>query len=94
MSQSVSSSSKQNSVNVFLSSQSANTLISIKDENGAIARITTILSENNIGIRNIEVLNNRENNFGALRIVVRSCEERDLGYDIIKNLGYDIVKIN
>lgn len=68
--------------------------VSIKDENGAIARITTILSENNIGIRNIEVLNNRENNFGALRIVVRSCEERDLGYDIIKNLGYDIVKIN
>ncbi len=68
--------------------------VSIKDENGAIAKITTILSENNIGIRNIEVLNNRENNFGALRIVVRTYEERDLGYDIIKNLGYDIVKIN
>lgn len=34
MSQSPSTSSKQNSVNVFLSSQSANTLISIKNENG------------------------------------------------------------
>ena len=34
MAQSPSTSSKQNSVNVFLSSQSANTLISIKNENG------------------------------------------------------------
>lgn len=68
--------------------------ISIKDENGAIAKITTILSENNIGIKNIEVLNNRENNFGALRVVVRTYEERDLGYDIIKDLGYDILKVN
>lgn len=68
--------------------------ISIKDENGEIAKITTILSQNNIGIKNIEVLNNRENNFGALRVVVRNYEERDLGYDIIQKLGYDIVKIN
>ena len=34
MAQSLSTTSKQNSVNVFLSSQSANTLISIKNESG------------------------------------------------------------
>ncbi len=68
--------------------------ISIKDENGAIARITTILSENDIGIKNIEVLNNRENNFGALKVVVRNYEEMEKGYKIIKELGYEIRKMN
>ena len=68
--------------------------ISVKDENGAIAKIVTILSENDIGIKNIEVINNRENNFGALRVFIRTYEEREKGYDIIKKLGYDIVKVN
>ena len=68
--------------------------ISIKDENGAIAKITTILSNNDIGIKNIEVLNNRENNFGALKVIVRTYEEREKGYEIVKNAGYDVVKIN
>lgn len=68
--------------------------ISVKDENGAIAKVTTILSNNEIGIKNIEVINNRENNFGALKVIVRSYEERDKGYEILKNLGYDIKKVN
>lgn len=68
--------------------------ISVKDENGAIAKVTTILSDNEIGIKNIEVINNRENNFGALKVIVKSYEERDKGYEILKNMGYDIKKIN
>ena len=68
--------------------------ISVKDENGAIAKVTTILSDNNIGIKNIEVINNRENNFGALKVIVRNYEERDKGYEILKNLEYDVKKIN
>lgn len=68
--------------------------ITIKDENGVIAKVTTILSDNNIGIKNIEILNNRENNFGALRVIVRTYEERDRGYDILKELGFDVRKIN
>nr|MCR5186667.1 prephenate dehydrogenase [Clostridia bacterium] len=50
--------------------------VSIKDENGAIAKIATLLSENDIGIKNIEVMNNRENNFGVLKLIVRNYEER------------------
>ncbi len=68
--------------------------ISVKDENGAIAKVTTILSNNGIGIKNIEVINNRENNFGALKIIVRDYEKRDKGYEILKNLEYDVKKIN
>lgn len=68
--------------------------IEVKDENGAIAKITTILSNNNIGIKNIEVLNNRENNYGALRVIVRTYDERDKGYEILKSLDYEVRKIN
>lgn len=68
--------------------------ISVKDENGAIARITTILSDNDIGIKNIEVLNNRENNFGALRVVVRTYEERDKGFEVLVKEGFEVKKIN
>jgi len=67
--------------------------ISIKDENGAIAKVTTILSNNNIGIKNIEVLNNRENNYGVLKIIVRTYEEREKAYKILTNMGYDVNEI-
>ena len=68
--------------------------ISIKDENGAIAIITTILCANDIGIRNIGVINNRENNFGALKIIVDNYEQREKGYGILKQYGYDVEKVN
>ena len=68
--------------------------ISVKDENGAIARITTLLSANGIGIKNIEVLNNRENNFGALRVVVRTYEERDKGFEVLTEEGFEVKKVN
>lgn len=68
--------------------------ISIKDENGAIAKIATILSDNNIGIKNIEVVNNRENNFGALKVIVRSYEERDNAFEVVTKAGYDAKKVN
>ena len=67
--------------------------VRIKDENGAIAKVATLLSDNNIGIKNIEVLNNRENNFGVLKIVVRNYDERDKAYEVMTNNGYDAIKI-
>lgn len=67
--------------------------ISVKDENGSIAKIATILSDNNIGIKNIEVVNNRENNFGALKIIVSNYDECDKAYEVISAYGYEVVKI-
>lgn len=68
--------------------------INIKDENGAIAKVTTILSNNNIGIKNIEIMNNRENNYGALRVVCNSKEQRDMGYDVLIKNNFKVKKIN
>lgn len=67
--------------------------ISIKDENGAIARVTTILSNYKIGIKNIEVLNNRENNYGVLKVIVRTYRERKKAYEILTQNGYDVKEI-
>lgn len=68
--------------------------INIKDENGAIAKVTTLLSNYNIGIKNIEVINNRENNYGALKIIVTNYEELDNAYNILMQNGYDVVSIS
>ena len=68
--------------------------ISIKDENGSIARVATILSNNNINIKNIEVVNNREENYGALKVIVENYEEMNMGYDILIANGYEVRKIN
>lgn len=67
--------------------------INIKDENGAIANIANILSDNNIGIKNIEVINNRENNYGALKISVTNYDQLDIGYNILIQNGYDVKKV-
>ncbi len=67
--------------------------IFIKDENGAIAKVATLLSLHNIGIKNIEVVNNRENNFGALKVVMNSYEERDKAFELVKNEWYEVRKI-
>lgn len=68
--------------------------INIKDENGAIAKVTTLLSNYNIGIKNIEVINNRENNYGALKIIINNYEELDKAYNVLIPNGYDVQIIN
>ena len=64
--------------------------INIKDENGAIATITTILSAKNISIRNLEILNNRENNYGALKIIFNTYEQMQEAQDLLKQFGYEV----
>ena len=64
--------------------------INIKDENGALAKIVNILSDNDIGIKNIEILNNRENNYGVLKIVFYTYEQMEKAYNILKEFGYEV----
>jgi prephenate dehydrogenase len=68
--------------------------IDIKDENGALARVTTILSQNDIGIKNLEVMNNRENNFGVLKVIIDNYDNREKAYNIIKENGYEVRKVD
>ena len=68
--------------------------IIIKDEKGAIAKVATILAENNINIKNIGIVNNRESMQGVLNIVFENIEEKEKGYIILKNNNYEVKDVN
>lgn len=64
--------------------------ITIKDEKGAIAKVANILAENNINIKNIGIVNNRESMQGALNIVFENIEEKEKGFAILKENNYEV----
>lgn len=67
--------------------------IIIKDEKGALAKIAMLLAENNINIKNIGIVNNRENMNGALSIVFENYEEKEKGYEILQKNNYEVKNI-
>ena len=67
--------------------------IDIADETGALASIATMLALNNISIKNIGIVHNRELEEGALRI--EFYEEKDIASasQILQSRGYTIHEI-
>lgn len=64
----------------------------IYDETGGIATITTLLAVNQVNIRNIGVLHNREFEEGILRIEFYDAAARDRAEEILKHRNYVIRK--
>lgn len=64
--------------------------IDIADEPGALASIATILALNNISIKNIGIVHNREFEGGVLRIEFYAEESIDNAKDILSSKGYTI----
>ena len=62
--------------------------IDIADETGALASIATILALNNISIKNIGIVHNREREEGALRIEFYAENDIKTASDILKSRGY------
>lgn len=82
-------------INKKVNGQSLPTLnITIKDESGAIAKIANMLAKENISIKNIGIVNNRETIDGALNIVFSSFEEQEKGFKILTQNNYNVSKIN
>ena len=65
--------------------------IDITDQPGAIAIISTLLSVNNINIKNIGIINNREYSDGALQIVFSEPSQRDNAREILKLKNYTVL---
>lgn len=65
--------------------------IDIKDKPGAIAIISTLLSENNINIKNIGIVNNREYSDGALQIVFSEPSHKDKAKELLKSKNYTVL---
>lgn len=66
--------------------------VDIADETGAIATISTILALNQISIKNIGIVHNREFQTGALRIELNSDEDVEKASTFLNQRGYTIYK--
>ena len=62
----------------------------LKDEAGAIAKVATMLADNNLSIKNIGIINNREYRDGALRIEMYDEESKKSAIDILEKNDYRI----
>ncbi|HCC07875.1 MAG TPA: prephenate dehydrogenase/arogenate dehydrogenase family protein [Clostridiales bacterium] len=63
-------------------------MVEIEDKPGIIADVATILSNNHINIKNIEVINNREHVEGTLKILVENQEAKNISIEVLMQNGY------
>jgi prephenate dehydrogenase len=63
--------------------------VDVDDRPGIIAVIASALAKENINIKNIGILNSRENEEGALEIQFENEESRNLGLKTLVKLGYN-----
>lgn len=60
----------------------------IIDKPGTIAAIATMFSENNINIKNIGIVNNREHQEGVLHIIVENRDDKIRAVELLKNMNF------
>lgn len=64
--------------------------VDILDQLGSIATVSTMLSVNNINIKNIGIINNREFENGVLQIVFDSRQAQQKSIELLKKMNYTI----
>ena len=64
--------------------------VDIPDEAGAIAKVTALIAEAKISLKNIGVSHNREDEEGVLRLSFYDAESRKNAQDALKAAGYKI----
>ena len=67
-------------------------LVNIVDKEGSLNEITSILSDNKISIKNIEIIHNREYRDGVLMIDFYDKTASELANNILNDNGYTITK--
>jgi len=65
-------------------------IVDIEDKPGMIARISALLYENGINIKNIGIIHNREFENGCLKITVESKQDQSLAYNILKEKTFPV----
>ena len=63
----------------------------ITDQPGAIATVATLLSVQNINIKNIGIVNNREYSDGALQIIFDEPNHKIKAVEILKSKNYTVL---
>src|SRR5699024_4549303 len=64
--------------------------VDVKDKPGAIASVVQSLADADISIRNIRILEIRDNINGALRLSVTSKEDQQKAYELLQAQDYDV----
>lgn len=64
--------------------------VDVKDKPGAIAGVVQLLAEAEISLRNIRILEIRDNITGALRLSVTHHREQQKAFELLKDSGYDV----
>ena len=67
-------------------------MVDVVDKPGIIGKITTILGNNGINIKNINVSNSREYEQGCLRITLTDSSSVKAAYDVLTSHGYKVYK--
>jgi len=67
-------------------------IVDVVDKPGIIGRIASILGNNNINIKNINVSNSREFEQGCLIITLPDAESANIAFDLLGNSGYKVYK--
>jgi prephenate dehydrogenase len=62
--------------------------VGVEDKPGVIAKLSTILADNNINIKDIEVLKIREGEGGTFRMAFSSEQDRKKAIELIHSIGF------
>jgi prephenate dehydrogenase len=69
-------------------------VVDVVDKPGIIGKIATIIGDNNINIKNINVSNSREFEQGCLKITLPDTKSMNLAFDLLYKHGYKVYKTN
>lgn len=64
--------------------------VDVKDQPGAIATVVQLLASKKISLRNIRILEIRDNVMGALRLTVTSKEDQEAATAVLQANAYDV----
>ncbi len=78
--------------NKSIISKTYDIFLNVRDKPGIIATVSTHLSVNNINIKNIGIINNREFEDGILQISFDSEEEKQKSIKLLNELNFEIFK--
>jgi len=67
-------------------------LVDVKDEPGIIGKIATLLGNNGINIKNINVSNSREFEQGCLKITLSDQNNADRAFEILSDFSYKVFR--
>lgn len=67
-------------------------IVDVTDEPGIIGKIATLLGNNEINIKNINVSNSREYEQGCLKITLSDQANADKAFEILENFSYKVFR--